>query len=92
MALIGQFEHATGQPHLEGRLILPRLNIRAKISFLVDTGADRTLLMPQDSLDMRLDYNQLAASAVSIGIVATFLNQPWSHSKIEAIFISIRSA
>jgi hypothetical protein len=41
---------------VEGRLFLPRLGLLGDFSFLVDTGADATLLMPGDGLTLGLDY------------------------------------
>ena len=38
---------------------IPRLGLLGKISFLVDTGADQTILMPADGLNLRLDYAKL---------------------------------
>jgi hypothetical protein len=48
MAIAGRFGDTTGRPYLEGRLVLPRLGKRGDFSFLVDTGADYTYLMPGD--------------------------------------------
>ena len=44
----GRFGDTTGRPYIEGRLIVPRLNLRSDVSFIVDTGADNSLLMPLD--------------------------------------------
>ncbi len=59
--LIGRFGDTSGRPYLEGRVVLPRLNVRADFSFVVDTGADETFLMPGDGLTMKLPYGSLAA-------------------------------
>lgn len=40
-------------------MVLPRLGVQGDFSFLVDTGADQTFLMPGDGLTMGLDYSQL---------------------------------
>ena len=55
----GRFGDTSGRPYVEGRLILPRLGITGDVSFCVDTGADRTVLMPTDGQVMRIDYSQL---------------------------------
>ena len=57
--LSGRFGNTSGRPYIEGRLIIPRLNVQGDFSFLVDTGADTTLLMPGDGVTLGLDYSQL---------------------------------
>lgn len=57
--LVGQFGEGTGRPFIEGRLILPRMNLSFDVSFLVDTGADSTVLMPDDGIRVGLDYSRL---------------------------------
>lgn len=66
--LQGRFGNTSGQPFIEGRFYLPRLKIESDISFLVDTGADRTLLMPLDGKRINLDYDKLKGSKESVGI------------------------
>ena len=53
---------------MEGRLILPRLDIRSNISFCVDTGADECLLMPIDGDRISIDYRQLAGDVEMVGV------------------------
>ena len=68
--LRGRFGDTSKRPYLEGRLLIPRLRVWSDISFLVDTGADKTTLLPADSLKMGLDYNTLTKSsdpAIGIG-------------------------
>lgn len=43
--LRGRFGHASKRPYIQGRLFIPRLDIWSDISFLVDTGADKTTLL-----------------------------------------------
>lgn len=57
--LTGRFGNTSARPYLEGSLIIPRLNVGAVLSFLVDTGADDTFVMPADGLTLGLDYGQL---------------------------------
>ena len=66
--LRGRFGDTSGRPYLEGRPILPRLNIRGDISFLVDTGADTSLLVPVDGMRLNIDYGQLSGDAERVGI------------------------
>ena len=41
----GRFDHYR-RPYVLGRLILPRWNIQGEVDFLVDTGADSTIISP----------------------------------------------
>lgn len=66
--LIGRFGNTTGRPYIEGRLIFPRLQIRGDISFLVDTGSDRSLLNPVDGNRLRIDYSRLGDEEDSVGV------------------------
>lgn len=66
--LRGIFLEPYGRPYIEGRLIIPRLNIRTRLFLCIDTGADRSILMPFDSLDLGLDYQTLNAGSVISGI------------------------
>ncbi len=71
--LRGRFGDTTGRPYIEGRLVIPRLSVRTNISFCVDTGADKTILLPADALRMGIDYSVLVENprpAVGIGGVS----------------------
>lgn len=63
----GRFGETTGRPYLEGRLVIPRLGIRGDVSFLVDTGADSSLIGPADGLEMGIDYTRLSRLTESVG-------------------------
>jgi hypothetical protein len=65
--LRGRFGDTTGRPYLEARLFIPRLNLDADISFLVDTGADSSLLGPADAYEMNVDYSKLRGRSESLG-------------------------
>ena len=69
--LRGRFGDTTGRPYIEGRLILPNLNIRGDISFLVDTGADVSRLHPMDGIRFKIDYGQLSGDVETVGINGT---------------------
>ena len=64
--LTGRFVNTSGRPYVEGKISLLDFNISGGISFLVDTGADRTLLMPDDWRLLGLDYSVLT-DAIDIG-------------------------
>ncbi len=66
--LQGWYEEVTGRPYLKGRLFLPRLQVRQDLDFIVDTGADSTVLMPGDGLSAGLDYSMLRGTTTSLGL------------------------
>lgn len=66
--LRGRFGDTTGRPYLEGRLFLPRLKLQAQVSFLLDTGADHTILMPLDGTKMLLPYGRLGRPRPMTGV------------------------
>ena len=70
----GRFGNTSGRPHIEGRIFLPRIGVRGDISFLFDTGADESLLMPLDGLRMGIDYANLPDQASSSGIGGDYEN------------------
>ncbi|MCH8188606.1 MAG: retroviral-like aspartic protease family protein [Proteobacteria bacterium] len=55
-------------PYIEGRPLIPRLNIDGYVSFLVDTGADTTVLMQTDGARLGLDYSRLKNETFAIGV------------------------
>ena len=65
----GRYGGTSRRPYVEGRLLIPRLNLFGDISFLVDTGADNTLLMPVDAKRIGLDHGSLDSQTMvqSIG-------------------------
>ena len=66
--LYGRFGNTSGRPFLEGRLILPRLEIAGHVSFLVDTGADESFLHPADGLLLGVPYANLQDEHESVAI------------------------
>ena len=84
--LRGRFGNTTGRPYLEGRLSIPRLKLNADISFIVDTGADNSLLMPLDALRIGIDYSQLQGHQESVGIGGISVNY------IEPALLAFREA
>lgn len=57
--LRGRFGDTTGRPFLEGHVQLTRLRVDFNISFLIDTGADRTIITPMEWMRMDFDYGLL---------------------------------
>lgn len=66
--LTGRFGDTSGRPYMEGRLYLPRLNLQGDISFLVDTGADNSMLMPADAIRIAVPFDRLRGDNEAVGI------------------------
>jgi len=66
--LHGRFGDTSGQPYIEGYVYIPRLGWKGNISFIFDTGADNSVLMPTDANRMKIDYRQLGNESQAIGI------------------------
>ena len=66
--LKGLFRSETGAPIVEGHVAFPRLDRRGVVFFLVDTGADGTVLMPGDCDKLKIDYGTLVNPTTSQGI------------------------
>ena len=66
--LEGRFGNTSGAPYLEARVAVPRLRLRGLVSFLADTGADGTVLMPADSRKLGINFGALRNPVTSEGI------------------------
>src|SRR5277367_5195431 len=66
--LRGRFGNTAGAPYLEAHIFFPSLGLRGLISFLVDTGADSTVLMPPDSGKLGVDFSSLITQTTCDGI------------------------
>src|SRR5436305_3620283 len=66
--LEGRFGNTSGAPYIEALVSFPRLRLRGLVSFLVDTGADGTVLMPTDSRKLGIDFRSLRNPTTSEGI------------------------
>jgi len=64
----GRFGDTTTAPYVEASVYFPRLKIRGYVSFLVDTGASGTVLMPADTKKLSVDFGTLRNPTVSHGI------------------------
>ena len=53
---------------MEGHVLLPRLGWRGNVSFIFDTGADTSLLMPLDAQRMGIDYAMFETTESTLGI------------------------
>ena len=63
----GRFD-STGRPFIEGRVIIPRLQVNQSVPFLLDTGADFTCLHQDDAEDLDIPFEQLTDMRNSRGI------------------------
>ena len=58
--LHGRFGATTNSPYFEARISIPKLNVSGHVSFLLDTGADTTTLMPADGVRLGLPWDDLS--------------------------------
>ena len=66
--LRGRFGDTSGRPYMEGHVLFPRLGWSGNVSFIFDTGADASLLMPLDAERMGIDYAMLENEVSALGI------------------------
>lgn len=64
----GTFAGPHGEPRLSVTVIISRLGISRSVAFLVDTGADFTVLSPKTAIDIGINYNQLSKPKPVFGI------------------------
>src|SRR5437773_1016265 len=69
--LKGRFEDGSDAPFIDGRILFPRLGRRGPVSFLVDTGADGTIILPTDGEKLGIDSGILINPTTSKGIGGT---------------------
>lgn len=67
----GSFGNTSGRPNLEGRVLLKDQNLMGDILFLVDTGADRSVLMANDAKNLGIQYEKLSSQIEISGIGGT---------------------
>ena len=65
--IVGWFDDI-GRPYVEGRIIIPRLQISHRVQFLVDTGADITCLHPSDAREIGIPFPRLRNRGRSRGV------------------------
>jgi hypothetical protein len=66
--LRGRFAGDGSRPFIDALLYIPALQIEGMVSFLIDTGADTTVLMPFDAKRLNVDYTKLTTTAESLGV------------------------
>lgn len=62
MTLSGRFAGVTGAPYITAEVALPGLGTTRNIPFLLDTGADTTVLMANDAARMGIDFRNMPPS------------------------------
>lgn len=73
--LRGRFGDTSGRPYMEGHVWLPRLERGGNVSFIFDTGADTSLLMPLDAQRMGIDYGLLENEVPLLGVGGESMNR-----------------
>jgi len=66
--LHGRFGNTSGAPFISALAVFPRLGWRGSVSFLIDTGADATVLMPYDAKRLGVRWRDLRHPITSEGI------------------------
>ena len=66
--LRGRFGESSGRPYVSARVFVPRLGLAGNVSFIFDTGADSTVLMPADAVTLGVSYDLLSNPFESFGI------------------------
>jgi hypothetical protein len=73
---------ATRRPYIELRFYLPALQKTFHAQFLVDTGADRTVLAPRDAEKLDIDLSRFRPGLPSVGVGGRIATR-----STEAIFV-----
>jgi hypothetical protein len=64
----GYFEDGSNRPFLVAQLTIPLLSAHGRVRFLVDTGADISILNPRDARRLGIDLSQIGHwGPVSVG-------------------------
>jgi hypothetical protein len=66
--IYGRFGDTSGRPYLEAKIAIPHQNVWRYCPMIIDTGAERSVLMPIDARLMGLDRSALDRRAYSEGI------------------------
>jgi hypothetical protein len=62
---------AVKRPYVYGYVTIPSLQVEGDVEFLVDTGADTTLLAPYDALALGIDVTRLPPGLPTRGVGGT---------------------
>ncbi len=64
--IISGYFHQDNTPFVDILLEIPDLNIKRKVSFLIDTGSPITILSERDARKLKIDYSKLKPANGSI--------------------------
>jgi hypothetical protein len=56
------YAHRDGTPFVDIMLEIPALEIKRKVSFLIDTGSPVTILSERDARKLKVDFNKLSSA------------------------------
>ena len=75
MRIYGHFKTSEAA-YVDATVLLPELELKSSIEFLIDTGAARTVIMEKDSAKLAIDYNKLSKSTIGLigigGVIETY--------------------
>jgi hypothetical protein len=63
-----RFESFSKRPVVNCFLSIPSMHVHDTVAFMMDTGADSSLLMPGDGIRLGIDYRNLVFEHVAVGI------------------------
>jgi hypothetical protein len=63
----GKIDRTSGVPFLTGQVIIPRFGLIHEIDLLVDTGSDRSCLMPRDWGKIGVHFENLHEEGIALG-------------------------
>src|SRR5258708_2234518 len=66
--LYGRYGGTSHAPYMEAQIVIPRLGIKGGISFLLDTGADSSVLMPADAFKLNIPFDKLIGDQEVVGV------------------------
>ena len=66
--VVGRFDPVSGHPTVDCHVTIKSLGIDGVVPFLVDTGADTSLLMPIDSLPLKIPFEKLTNERDAYGL------------------------
>jgi hypothetical protein len=72
--LLAYYAGSQMRPMIQARVSIPSINAGGFVEFILDTGADCTTLMPNDSRKMHVDYSRLSKEDHSIGSAGASLD------------------
>jgi hypothetical protein len=68
MTIVGRYGDASHAPYVDAHIMIPRFGLRGSVSFLIDTGADTTVLAEVDAKRLGVKHSKLKTQATSYGI------------------------